>query len=157
MSRSGYVDDCEDPLALGRWRAQVKSAIRGKRGQAFLRELAAAMDAMPIKELIAEELINDDGQCCTIGVVCKARGIDVGKIDHEEPEEVGNAVGIARQLAAEIEYENDEIGYRFVKVFEDKPPGHHWHPGFRWDRAEETPAERWQRMREWVARQLIFT
>ena len=61
MSRSGYVD-CDDPLAAGRWSAQVKSAMRGKRGQAFLRELASAMDAMPVKELIADELINSEGE-----------------------------------------------------------------------------------------------
>ena len=131
MSRSGYVDDCEDPLVLGRWRAQVRSAMRGKRGQAFLRELADAMDAMPEKILIANELINEDGDCCAIGVVCKARGIDVSKIDHEDPKHVGNAVGIARQLAAEIEYENDEGWY-----------------------GSETPEARWVRMRklieEWI-------
>lgn len=54
MSRSGYTDDDDDPLATGRWRAQVRSAIRGKRGQAFLRELIAALDAMPEKALITE-------------------------------------------------------------------------------------------------------
>ncbi len=136
MSRSGYVDDCDDQLAIGRWRGTVKSAIRGKRGQAFLRELADAMDAMPEKVLIADELINAEGDCCTIGVVCKARGIDVSNIDLEETEQVGAAVGIARQMVAEIEYENDECGA--------------WgHP--------ETPAERWQRMRKWVDSRIVKT
>jgi hypothetical protein len=131
MNRSGYTDDCsDDPLYYGRWRAQVKSAIRGKRGQAFLRELAAAMDAMPDKSLIAKELIDENGDCCTIGVVCKARQIDVSKIDIEDPEQVGNAVGIAKQLAAEIEWENDE------------------------DPWNETPEQRWVRMRKWVDRNL---
>jgi hypothetical protein len=158
MSRSGYIDDIDDDLAAGRWRAQVKNAIRGKRGQAFLRELAAAMDAMPVKELIAEELVNDEGQCCTIGVICKARGIDVTKIDYEEPEQVAAAVGIAHQMAAEIEYYNDECGDRFVQVAIEKPPGApKWHPEFRWDRVEETPAERWQRMRKWVDQNLTAT
>lgn len=133
MSRSGYVDDCDDPLALGRWRAQVKSAIRGKRGQAFLRELAEAMDAMPDKVLIADELINEEGDCCTIGVVCKSRGIDVSTIDCEDTERVGAAVGIARQLAAEIEYENDE----------------------GWHERSESPEQRWKRMRKWVDSQII--
>lgn len=131
MSRSGYVDDIDDPLQLGRWRGQVKSAIRGKRGQTFLRELAAAMDAMPEKILISEELINEDGDCCTIGVICKTRGIDVDQIDYNEPDQVGAAVGIARQMAAEIEYYNDE-----------------------WS-TNETPSERWQRMRTWVASQIV--
>ena len=146
MSRSGYRIDCDDPLAIGRWRAQVKSAIRGKRGQAFLRELAAAMDAMPVKELIAEELINEEGECCTIGVVCKARGIDVSKVDPEDWKTVGDVVGIAGALAAEIEYENDECGYRYSKTPDGKSV---W--------GQETPAERWQRMRKWVESKLKAT
>ena len=131
MSRSGYVDDCDDPLQFGRWKAQVKNAIRGKRGQKFLCELATAMDAMPEKVLIADELINDEGDCCTIGVICKARGIDISEIDYNEPEEIGSAVGIARQMVAEIEYENDE-----------------WSPS-------EKPSERWKRMRAWVDSKII--
>jgi hypothetical protein len=56
MSRSGYSDDCEDVLAWGRWRGRVASAIRGKRGQAFLKELLAALDALPEKRLVANDL-----------------------------------------------------------------------------------------------------
>lgn len=157
MSRSGYCDDIDDPLQLGRWRAQVASAIRGKRGQAFLRELAAAMDAMPEKVLIADALIDEDGDCCTIGVVCKARGIEASKIDYEEPEEVGAAVGIARQMAAEIEYLNDEVGDRFEQVAVPKPADKPWHPGWEWRRVAETPEERWVRMRKWVESQIRST
>lgn len=66
MSRSGYCDDYDcDPLPLGRWRGQVASAIRGKRGQAFLRELVAALDAMPEKRLIANDL-EQAGNVCAI-------------------------------------------------------------------------------------------
>lgn len=126
MSRSGYTDDCDDNLALGRWRAQVNSAIRGQRGQAFLRELINVLDAMPEKELIAEELVTEDGQVCAIGAVCKARGIDVSGVDYGSPEDVASKVGIARQMVAEIEYENDEGGWK------------------------ETDEQRWQRMRRWA-------
>lgn len=145
MSRSGYVDDMDDALALGRWRAQVKSAIRGKRGQAFLRELAEAMDAMPEKILIKDELIDHEGDCCTIGVVCKIRGVDVSKVDYSDPEEVGNIVGIAKQMAAEIEYENDECGDRYERVLDTQA----------WKHIHESPDERWQRMRKWVQSQII--
>ncbi len=126
MSRSGYSDDCEH---LELYRANVRRSIEGKKGQAFLRELAAEMDAMPEKILIGGYLVDADGQCCTIGVVCKARGIDTLKIDHEDPHSVGDAVGISRVMAAEIAYENDD--------------------DFAW-RNEETPEHRWQRMRKWV-------
>lgn len=47
MSRSGYVDDCDDMLALGRWRGAVRSAIRGARGQSLLREALVILDALP--------------------------------------------------------------------------------------------------------------
>lgn len=133
MSRHGYVDYHDDDLGLGRYRGQVASAIRGKRGQAFLRELADAMDAMPEKILIAKELIDDEGDCCTIGVICKARGVDVSKIDSTDPHSVAAAVGIAYQMAAEIEYENDD----------------------GWYCRRETPQERWARMRKWVQRKLV--
>lgn len=141
MNRSGYSDDLasDDPLQYRRWRAQVLSATRGKRGQAFLRELAATLDAMPVKELIAGELVNDiTGGCCAIGAVCKARGLDVSKVDYEDPAQVGNLVGIAHPLAAEIEYENDT-----GEVYVDG----------QWQ--QETPARRWQRVRKWVEGQLV--
>jgi hypothetical protein len=136
MSRSGYSDDL-DPLALGRWRQAVKRAIEGKRGQAFLHEMASALDAMPVKELIAGEVVRDSAHVCAIGSVALVRGIDVSELDIHDGEEVGAALGIARALACEIAYENDECG-----------------PS-RWQApAGETPAQRWQRMRDWVAKNL---
>ena len=126
MSRSGYTDDCEN---LELYRATVERSIKGRRGQAFLRELATAMDAMPDKVLIRNELIDAEGDCCTIGVVCKARELDVSAVDHEDPQAVGDLVGIARSMAAEIEFENDDD----------------WHLA-----KAETPEQRWIRMRKWV-------
>lgn len=130
MSRSGYSEDYDDDYGPNPWNAIVANSIKGKRGQAFLRELADAMDAMPVKELITGELVTPAGECCTIGVVCKARGIDVSNIEINDPEEVGNAVGISRQMAAEIEFWNDE-GYEYL-----------------------TDAQRWVNMREWVRKNI---
>lgn len=124
MSRSGYTDDYEH---MNLYRATVERAIYGKRGQAFLLELAKAMDEMPEKRLVSHELITTSGEVCAIGVVCKARGIDVSGVDVDEPDRVGKLVGISRSMAAEIEYENDESSPR-----------------------NETPEERWVRMRKWV-------
>lgn len=56
MSRSGYSDEEAEPGQFAMWRGQVASAIRGRRGQALLREMLAAMDAMPVKRLIANSL-----------------------------------------------------------------------------------------------------
>ncbi len=130
MSRSGYSEDC-DSNAIYLYRATVERAIKGKRGQVFLKELATAMDAMPVKRLIPSELIAETGEVCAIGTVCKARGLDVSKVDEYCPDEVGKLVGISRSMAAEIEYENDECGRR-----------------------DETPEQRWDRMRKWVDEQI---
>lgn len=131
MSRSGYSDDI-DNWALIKWRGQVASAIRGKRGQTLLQELATAMDAMTIKELIAHEL-EADGAHCALGVVGVVRGIDLKSIDPEDPEAVSQAFNIAKQLAQEIADINDDGGYH------------------------QTPAERWICVRRWVDKQLRRT
>lgn len=128
MSRSDYSEDCDDNWSTIRWRGAVASAIRGKRGQAFLRDLAEAMDAMPVKRLIAEEL-QADGEFCTIGVLGNARGIDMAKIDPDDADQVADAFGISSAMAREIVYENDERIYF---------------------KANETPEQRWIRMRKWV-------
>jgi hypothetical protein len=126
VSRSGYSDDCSGPeLAL--WRGAVNSAIKGKRGQQFLRELAAAMDAMPEKVLISGEL-QVDGQYCALGVVGAARGLPMDGIDLDR-DVMARLFGIAPAMAAEIMFENDD--------------------DYGWKGS--APAERWQYMRNWVA------
>jgi hypothetical protein len=135
MSRSGYSDDCENP---GLWRGAVNRAITGKRGQAFLREMAAALDAMPAKELVADVIV-DNGAACAIGSVALARRMDVSELgDGSDSTLVADRFGIASALAAEIAYENDECG----ESYRDGRMRH------------ETPAERWTRMRAWVDRHL---
>ena len=125
MSRSGYCDDYE---YMGLYREAVDRALHGKRGQAFLRELAASLDAMPDKVLIEGELINERGEVCALGAVCKARSLDVSHIDYDDPDTVARLIGVARSMAAEIAYMNDEFG-----------------------EAKETPSERWTRIRKWVS------
>lgn len=132
MTRSGYCDDFDpgdNPVCL-LWPSIVKRAIKGKRGQSFLRKLADAMDAMPEKVLIANDLVNEEGDCCTIGVFYKANDIPTD-VDIDDPEEVGARVNISRAMAAEIEYMNDE-----------------------WVGSHEKPEDRWERMRKWVTNQL---
>ncbi len=134
MSRSGYSEEC-DGWALIRWRGAVKSAINGERGQAFLRELAAALDAMPEKELAAHSFQTADGEFCTLGVIAHARGLDVSGIDPEDDcrDDIANLLDIAPALAAEIMYEND---------------------GDFWPRHEYDGGKRWHYMRKWVEEHL---
>ena len=123
MNRSGY-GACDEDEA-DEWLRDVANAIASPKGQAFLRELAAAMDAMPEKVLIANELVDKEGDCCTIGAACKARGIDA---THMDSAAVAEWLGAPLLLVAEIIDVND--GYR------------------------ETPVHRWQRMRQWVDRHI---
>lgn len=126
MSRSGYNEDSDDQWALIRWRGVVASAIRGKRGQAFLREMLAALDAMPNKRLIAHDLISD-GEVCAIGSVGVKREIDLSALDPDDYDTIAGSFGIASPLVQEIEWMNDEAyGYA-------------------------TPEQRWQHIRAWVA------
>ena len=155
MSRSGYCDDYgdDDPLALGRYRAQVASAIRGKRGQALLRELLAALDAMPQKQLVAGEL-EADGQFCALGVVGQARGLNLAAIDTYDVESLGGTFNIADQLAREIMWVNDDHvqEHRWVQV-EICGPMRTWDRGHHQSMSvpnEFAGMQRWQVVRDWV-------
>jgi len=126
VSRAGYSDDGDfDQWSLIRWRGQVASAIRGSRGQAFLIELVEALDAMPEKRLVAD-VLEDGGNVCAIGSVGVRRGVDMSRLDPEDPEQIAATFGIAHQLVREIEWMNDEGSWN------------------------DTPEKRWQRMRNWA-------
>jgi hypothetical protein len=133
MSRSGYDDcwDCDDWQAALAMR-RVASAMRGRRGQRLFRDLVAALDAMPAKRLITDDLIREDStgfeNVCALGAVGKQRGIDMKPLDPENPHQVAAAFDISPTLAREVVYENDEGA---------------------WGR--ETPEQRWARVRAWAA------
>ncbi|HEY3494796.1 MAG TPA: hypothetical protein VGK73_08930 [Polyangiaceae bacterium] len=127
-------------LAAGRWRAQLHSAMRGKRGRALLHDLIAALDAMPEKRLI-KGVLEQEGSVCALGAVCKHRGVELPAIaideesfDDEAKEwtaAMGQALDIAPQLAAHVMYMNDEhLLY------------------------DATPEKRWQTVRDWAQREL---
>lgn len=128
MSRSGYSTDCDNDFSLIRWRGQVASSIRGKRGQKLLVDLYKALDAMPIKELITDELETTDGSVCALGALGKVRGIDMKEVDVEDYHRVAKMFEVPHQLAQEIVFENDEAWFHY----------------------QETPAQRYTRMKKWV-------
>jgi hypothetical protein len=130
MSRSGYTEDYDEQINWINWRGAVKSAIRGKRGQAFLYEMLQAMAALPEHKLIASEL-ECDGAVCAIGAVGKARGLDMSQLDPEDYHTVAGKFGIAEALAQEIVYLNDDF-YR-----------------------NETPESRFERMRKWIESEIF--
>ena len=110
MSRSGYSDEGTE-WAMICYRGAVCSSLRGKRGQAFLRELCSALDALPEKSLCTHYLQLKNGKCCAIGAVGKARGIDMTNMDAEAMTESGSLselMDIANAMVREIEFINDD-------------------------------------------------
>jgi hypothetical protein len=133
MSRSGYTEDADNDWQLICWRGAVASAIRGKRGQKFLREMLVALDAMPTQRLIARKIDTLEG-CCAIGAVARQRQVDATDIDPEDSQTIAARFGVAHALVCEIMFENDDgAGY--------------W--------SNETPSQRWRRMRHWIETQIV--
>lgn len=130
MSRSEYSDDWDDQWATIMYRGAVASATKGARGQALFRDLLDALDKLPERKLIADEL-EAHGAVCALGAVGRARGIDMKNLDPEDAERVAATFGIAPALAREIVYMNDEGAIN-----------------------TESPEQRFIRMRAWVASQI---
>ena len=147
MSRSGYSEDRDsDYWSFIRWRGAVASAIGGKRGQEMIAEMRDALDAMPEKKLIANDLETLSGEYCALGALGRKRGLAMTShpngwaskprwtrelgLDPEDPDRVAEAFGVAPALIKEIVYENDEFG--------------------QWKKV--TPEQRWAHMREWCDR-----
>lgn len=165
MSRSGYTDENDDPLAYGRWRQAVKRSIEGKRGQAMLRELVEALDAMEDKRLYPGSFATPEGEFCTLGVLGAKRGTqvsDLGDEDECDPTMVGQRFGIAPAMAAEIMYLNDEYlvdCWKWVDIEICGPvrPGYpDWGRHTRSVRCQNDShaIERWARMRAWAVENL---
>ena len=128
MSRHGYRDDL-DQKDLAMWRGQVASAIRGKRGQKLLTDLRDALDAMPEKRLVRNEVQTKDGDVCALGCVGVKRGYDFSDLIADDCNDIlADKLDIAECLVREIEYENDDFA--------------------------GTEEERWAYIRKWVDRHI---
>lgn len=128
--RSGYQDDLEQQ-DLAMWRGRVASAIRGKRGQKLLTDLIAALDAMPDKRLIANDIVRE-GDVCALGACGQYRGVpELDKFAPDEHDVLASAFNVAVCLIQEIEWINDEYSPH-----------------------EETPEQRFVRVRKWAVKNL---
>lgn len=137
MSRSGYSDDGDDDYPVALYRQAVRRAMTGYRGQHLLRRLRDALDAMPNKRLITGNIKDESGDVCALGALDPmAPKYDEDEYDDfEHPRKLAMHFGIAPALASEIVYMNDEYD--------------------TWRFCEETPEQRWARMRAWVDRQIV--
>jgi hypothetical protein len=134
MSRRGISDEEEYPGQFGLWEGNCRRSIKGKAGQAALRELEAALLALPEKRLIVGELENAAGEVCALGALKRYKGVEEVKADPEwEMEEVGVELGMPRLVAWQVVYVNDE--------------------GVDW-RSLASPEERYEKVLAWVRTQL---
>lgn len=153
MSRSGYTDDCE---GINLYRGNVERCLKGRKGQAALREMRDALEAMPEKKLVADAFACDDG-VCAMGALARHRevekgvpfdeaqaavidlarrkGLDEGDVN-SAADCAANALSIPRYLAREVAFENDD------------------HDGFGVGRKDD-PEARHARMLKWVNEQIV--
>lgn len=161
MSRHYEGDDCDpdEQRRVNLWRANLAREIKGKRGQAFLRELLAALEALPEKRLVSNALAAK-GTVCALGSLALKRRTDAGEssdvviddlskviVDHEHEDWDGDemsdwaeaVLACPSHLAWYIPYEND-TGPR-TRV------GKEVH--------EETDEHRYERMVRWVRARIV--
>ena len=77
MSRTECDGEWDNPDTGYLWGSWVRRAIKGKPGQKFLRELEAALVALPEKELIVDNMAKGGG-VCALGAVALKRKLDAG-------------------------------------------------------------------------------
>lgn len=158
MSRTEWDDDGGDydyniyGLQIG-WALR---ALKGKKGQAALKELEAALLALPEKRLIAENFCKE-GQVCVLGALALKRRLDVGMSDgvarkdiqqtyglDPDPEEaISRArkdLGLSRMFAIEVMEQNDKTTGKWIKE-----EGRY---------APFTPQERYEHVLAWVRMQM---
>jgi hypothetical protein len=140
--RISYSDEEDFPGQHDLWQANCLRCIKGKKGQAALRELEQALLALPEKRLIAYELEDAEGEVCAIGALAKYRN-HTPKADPEwEMEQVGVELGMPEMIAWKIVAMNDvELDWRW-----DKKTG---------KSVQITPEERYERIlaqvQKWTA------
>lgn len=152
MSRHGWTEsDGEDQWAEIRQAGAMKSALRGKRGQKLLRDLVAALDAMPVKELVPDSF-SCDGGVCALGAVAQYRGVEVPRTVEVIEDEFGTIpiFEFEGDRFEEDEYDLGEIAAGQLDISSTLAREVMWQN----DECYDTPAQRWAGMRRWAERRL---
>ncbi len=154
--RLNWSDEEERPGQFALWNANCRRSLKGRAGQRELRELEAALLALPEKRLIKDALTDDDDGVCAIACYAKHKGVDLSKFDPEdESDEVGVAAGMPRLVAWKVVALND-IVLDTVWELADGPLN-------RWEATYQggiplvrdmTAEERYEKVLAWVRAQL---
>jgi hypothetical protein len=170
MSRSCYSDDYggDFPGQMELYRANVERSMRGKVGQARLRELRDALLALPVKELQAETFAGgtrEAPQVCALGAwaLAKCNGdpdeaarMVPGDADDRETYRCLRAHDWPKLVVLDAVFVNDDTHYRYDSVEgpAQSPYAYYGNGTPVRYRRDETPAERYQRVLAWVEKQL---
>lgn len=156
--RLNYSDEEERPGQFALWQANCQRSMRGKIGQQELRELEAALLALPVKRLIHGALEDDEGGVCAIACYAKHKGVDLSRHDPEyESDEVGVQAGMPRLVAWKVVALNDvELEDRWVRHEGPTLPeyGGYYRGGGYMVCVPYTPEERYEKVLAWVRQQL---
>jgi len=152
--RISYSDDEQYPGQFNLWQANCDRSLVGRKGQAALRELEAALVALPNKRLIADEFENEEG-ICPLAAVAKYRGLtrsDIKADPESEMEEVGVELGMPRLVAWKIVELNDIIidGHYADTVGPVRYGG--WRPRVF---IPAMPEERYEKVLSWVRSRIV--
>jgi hypothetical protein len=130
--RINWCDEERFPGQFDLWQENCERSLRGKQGQEELRQLRAALLALPEKRLIHELLEDEAGGVCAIGAYGKYKGLDLSQFDVDSnTDEVGIAGGMPALVAWKVVEMNDLEFNRSI-----------------------TPEQRYERMLAWIESKL---
>ena len=141
--RISYSEDEQYPGQFELWQANCRRSLRGKAGQAALHELEQALLALPNERLLANRLVDSDGDVCALGALAQFKGHalylaegcgldDDFDFDDDGMEDFGVELGMPRLVAWKVVEENDiQLG------------------------GPLSPEDRYRRMLAWVQAQLV--
>lgn len=145
MSRFSDSEDWDGPNTSGLWWHSFRRAINSDRGQKALREIEAALLALPTKRLIADELANARGDVCAVGAVAAQR-----QVEHGQPR--GDAVRVLSKSVFDgedtVEYARDMLG--MAKTIARELVEENDRELWGWTVAHELPEARYERVLAWV-------
>jgi hypothetical protein len=135
-------EDFNNQAAL--YQANTDRALRGKRGQVFLREMEEALLMLPKKELINGAVCRE-GQVCAIGALALKRKRDAGDsisaalywLEKEAPDEWSEADSTAAYASEHLDV-LERLAYRMAWIND------------RYEPEEETSEKRYERVLKWV-------
>lgn len=158
MGRIGYSEDEDYPGQHALWQGNVMRCLNGRRGRAALRELEAALLALPSKRLIAHKLV-EEGEVCAIGALALHKGDTIEHLatfDEEDMVGVGEHYGVPALVAWAVVEKNDYDldSYTITAPGPNQYRYYHGQQGGYRLTVQVTPEERYNYLLAWVQRRL---